>query len=216
MGYRVPWVRTHAAHAKEAFRHRPRPEENAVKETACLAFAALSAAAMADPETYVIDGKHTFPRFEYSHFGFTNQIHRFDRTGGRIVIDRAARTGSVDVTIDVTSVDTGNAQLNEHLQGEDFFDAKRFPNITFRSRTVKFEGDRVAEVDGNLTVKGITRPVTLAVTSFKCMPHPLVKKDACGANALAKVNRTDFNLGKYAPAVSDEVTLSIAVEAIKE
>lgn len=187
-----------------------------MKVAVLLVLAALSVPALAEPETYVIDGKHTFPRFEYSHFGFTNQIHRFDRTSGKIVIDRAARTGTLDVTIDVTSVDTGNSLLNEHLQGEDFFDAKKFPNITFKSRTMKFEADRVAEVDGNLTIKGITKPVTLTVTSFKCMPHPLVKKDACGANAVTKVNRTDFNLGKYAPAVSDEVTLSIAVEAIKE
>lgn len=193
----------------------PGPQENAMKEIACLALAALSAPAVADPELYTIDGNHTFPRFEYSHFGFTTQIQRFDRTSGKIVIDRAARTGAVDVNIDVASVDTGNAKLDEHLQSDEFFDAKQFPNIAFKSRTVKFDGDKVAEVDGNLTIKGITRPVTLTVTSFKCMPHPLLKKDACGANATTKINRTEFNLGKYAPAVSDEVTLSIAVEAIK-
>lgn len=187
-----------------------------MKGIALLALAALSAQAIAEAETYVIDGKHTYPRFEYSHFGFSNQIQRFDRTSGKIVIDRAARTGSVEVTIDVNSVDSGNAEFTEHLLGEDFFDAKRFPTILFKSRTMRFDGDRVAAVDGNLTVKGITKPVSLTVTSFKCMPHPLVKKEACGANATAKIYRTDFNLGKYAPAVSDEVTLSIAVEAIKE
>jgi polyisoprenoid-binding protein YceI len=187
-----------------------------VKKIAILALAAFSVGAMAEPETYVIDGKHTYPRFEYSHFGYTTQASRFNRTSGKIMIDRAARTGMVDVMVDTASVDSGNALFNEHLQGEDFFDVKRFPTMVFKSRTMKFDGDKVAEVDGNLTVKGITRPVTLAITSFKCMPHPLVKKDACGADATAKINRTEFNLGKYAPAVSDEVILRIAVEAIKE
>lgn len=183
---------------------------------AALALAAAALPAAAEPETYLIDNKHTYPRFEYSHFGYSTQIGRFDRTSGRIVLDRVARTGIVDVTIDATSVDSGNDLLNEHLRGEDFFDAKKFPAITFKSRAVKFEGGKVAEVDGSLTVKGITQPVALTVTSFKCMPHPLAKKEACGANATARINRTEFNAGKYAPAVSDEITLSIAVEAIKE
>lgn len=183
---------------------------------AVLALAAVALPAAAEQEIYVIDSKHTYPRFEYSHFGYTTQVNRFDRTSGRIVLDRAARTGMVDVTIDATSVNSGNSLFDEHLRGEDFFDVKNFPVITFKSRTLKFEGEKVASVDGNLTVKGITRPVTLAITSFKCMPHPLVKKDACGANATTRINRTDFNAGKYAPAVSDEVTLNIAVEAIKE
>lgn len=122
----------------------------------------------------------------------------------------------MEVNIDAASVDSGNAEFNEHLRGEDFFDVKKFPAITFKSRTMKFDGERLAEVDGNLTVKGITKPVTLVVTSSKCMPHPLVKKDACGADATTKIRRSEFNMGKYAPAVSDEVTLRIAVEAIKE
>lgn len=187
-----------------------------MKGLALAALAAIAMPALAEPETYVIDGKHTYPRFAYSHFGYSTQINRFDRTSGKIVIDRDAKTGIVDIVIDAGSVDSGNALFNEHLQGEDFFDVKRFPVITFKSRTVKFDRDRVAEVDGNLTVKGITRPVVLTVTSFKCMLHPLLKKDACGADATATINRTDFNAGKYAPAVSDEVTLDIAVEAIKE
>ncbi|HZX33307.1 MAG TPA: YceI family protein [Rhodocyclaceae bacterium] len=187
-----------------------------MKGIALFALIVFSVQAAAEPETYVIDGKHTFPRFEYSHFGFSNQIQRFDRTSGKIVIDRAAKTGSVEVAIDVNSVDTGNTELTAHLLSEEFFDAKHFPAILFKSRTMRFDDDRVAAVDGNLTIKGITKPVTLTVTSFKCMPHPLIKKEACGANATAKILRTDFNLGKYAPAVSDEVTLSIAVEAVKE
>jgi polyisoprenoid-binding protein YceI len=186
------------------------------KLTAFLLAAGLSLSAFAAPETYIIDNAHTFPRFEYSHFGYSNQVSRFDKTSGKIVLDRATKTGSVDVTIDTTSVDTGFALFNGHIQGEDFLDTKKYPTITFKSSKLNFKGDTLASVDGNLTIKGITKPVTLEITSFKCMPHPMTKKDACGANAVTKIKRTEFNAGKYAPNVSDEVTLTIAVEASKE
>lgn len=186
------------------------------KLLALLLAAGVSISATAAPETYVIDGAHTYPRFEYSHFGYSNQISRFDKTSGTIVLDRAAHTGSVDVVIDTTSVDSGFPVFNGHLQGEDFFDTKKYPTITFKSSKLHFNGDKLGSVDGNLTIKGITRPVTLEVTSFQCMLHPMLKKDACGANAVTKIKRTDFNNGKYAPYVGDEVTLTIAVEAVKE
>ena len=186
------------------------------KYLALLAAAGFSMSAMAAPETYVIDGSHTFPRFEYSHFGFSTQISRFDTTTGKIVLDRAAKSGSVDVVIDTKSVNTGFALFNKHIQGEDFLDTAKFPTITYKSTKLNFSGDKLASVDGNLTIKGITKPVTLTVTSFHCMPHPMLKKDACGANAVAKIMRSDFNAGKYAPNVGDELTLTFAVESIKE
>ncbi len=176
----------------------------------------LSTTAFAAPETYVIDGKHTLPRFEYSHFGYSTQLSRFDNASGKIILDRAAKTGSVDVVIDAKSVNTGSALFNEHIQGEDFFDTAKYPSITFKSNSLKFDGDKLVAVEGKLTVKGVTKPVTLNVTSFQCMPHPMLKKDACGANATAKIKRSEFNAGKYAPNVGDEVTLVIPVEAIKE
>jgi polyisoprenoid-binding protein YceI len=186
------------------------------KIIALILAAGVSLSAAAAPETYVIDNTHTFPRFEYSHFGYSNQISRFDKTSGTIVLDRASKSGSVDVTIDTTSVDTGYPLFNGHLQGEDFFDTKKYPTITFKSNKLNFTGDKLSSVDGNLTIKGITKPVTLDITSFHCMPHPMVKKDACGANAVTKIKRTEFNNGKYAPYVGDDVTLTIAVEAIKQ
>ena len=176
----------------------------------------FSAAAVAAPESFNLDPTHTAPRFEYTHLGYSNQQHRFDKTSGKIVLDRAARTGSVDVTIDAKSVNTGYALFNGHIQGEDFFSTGKYPTITFKSTAVKFDGDKPVAVDGNLTIKGVTRPVTLTVTSFHSMPHPMLKKDAIGANASAKLKRSEFNMGKNVPYVSDEVTLSIAVEAIKE
>jgi polyisoprenoid-binding protein YceI len=180
------------------------------------ALSAFSAAALAAPETYNVEPTHTYPRFEYSHFGYSNQQQRFDKTSGKIVLDRAAKTGSVDVTIDATSVNTGYALFNGHIQAEDFFNTAKYPTITFKSTGVKFEGDKPVAIDGNLTIKGVTKPVTLTVTSFHSMPHPMLKKDAIGANAVTKVKRSEFNMGKNVPYVSDEVSLTIAVEAIKE
>jgi polyisoprenoid-binding protein YceI len=169
----------------------------------------------AAPESFVIDGTHTFPRFEYSHFGYSRQANRFDRTSGTVTLDRAAKSGSVDVVIDAASVSTGYAVFDQHLRGEDFFDVAKHPNITFKSDSLRFDGDRLKQVEGVLTIKGIARPVTLEVNSFHCMPHPMRKKDACGANATAQFKRSDFNMGKHVPHVSDEVVLSIPIEAIK-
>ena len=188
-----------------------------MKRLIALAFAAsLSSVAFAAPETYVIDSNHTKPRFEYNHMGFSTQLSRFDTTTGTITIDRVAKTGSVDVTIDAKSVDTGYPLFNGHIQGEDFFDTAKYPMITFKSDKMKFEGDKLVAVEGNLTIKGITKPVTLTVTSFMCMPHPMMKKEACGANATAVVKRSEFNMAKYTPLVGDDVTLTIPVESIKQ
>ncbi len=192
-------------------------EELTMIRTALLSVAAIfSTAAMATPETYVIDGSHTLPRFSYSHFGYSNQMSRFDKTSGKIVLDRQAKTGSVEITIDTTSVNTGYPLFNEHIQGEDFLHTAKYPTMTFSANTLSFSGENLVRLDGTLTLKGISKPITLTVTSFQCMPHPMLKKDACGANATTMLKRSDFNMGKYAPNVSDEVAISIPVEAIKE
>lgn len=180
-----------------------------------LTLAFLSSGVTAKPAVFYIDSNHTEPRFEYDHFGYSNQIHSFDKTSGEIVYDRAAKTASVDIIIDSKSVNTGFALFNKLLQGPDYFDTAKYPTITFKSTKVKFEGDKPVAIDGNLTIKGITKPVTLTLTSFKEMPHPIMKKDAIGANAVTKIKRTEFNMGKYVPNVSDEVTLLIAVEAVQ-
>jgi polyisoprenoid-binding protein YceI len=187
------------------------------KLTAALILAAVAAApALAAPETYVVDGNHTFPRFSYSHLGYSIQMSRFDKATGTVSLDKAAKTAAVDIVIDTKSVNTGSATFNEHIQGEDFLDTAKYPTATFKSTKVNFEGDKPASIEGNLTLKGITKPVTLTVTDFKAAPHPMMKKDAIGANATTKVKRTDFNMGKNAPYVGDEVTIDIALEAIKQ
>lgn len=179
-----------------------------------LALAALPA--LAAPQTYVVDGAHSFPRFSYNHFGYSTQLSRFDRTTGTIVLDVAAKSATVDIVIDTTSVDTGFAQFNGDIQSGDFLDTAKYPKATFKSTKVIFDGDKPVSIEGNLTLKGVTKPVVLAVSSFQAMQNPMLKKDAIGANASATIRRSDFNAGKYAPYVSDEVRIDVALEAIKE
>ena len=177
-------------------------------------FATMTGSALAAPVTYNVDSSHTYPRFSYSHFGLSTQLSSFSKTTGKVIFDAAAKTGSVDITIDMKSVNTGFADFNEHIQGEDFLDTAKFPTATFKSTKVVFEGDKPKSIDGLLTIKGVTKPVTLSVTSFLATPHPMVKKPALGANAHTTIKRTEFNAGKYAPYVGDDVRIDIAIEAI--
>ncbi len=187
------------------------------KQLASLVLALAAASpALAAPETYTVDGTHTFPRFSYSHFGYSTQLSRFNSTSGKVVYDAAAKTGTVDIVIDAKSVDTGYATFNEHIQGEDFLDTAKFPTATFKSTKVVFEGDKPAKIEGQLTIKGVTKPVTLTVTDFKAAPHPMLKKPAIGANAWTVIKRSEFNAGKYAPYVGDDVRIDIAIEAIAQ
>ena len=181
---------------------------------------ALSAAAVAPafaaPVSYGVEANHTFPRFSYTHLGFTTQQSRFDKTTGTVVYDKEGRTGSVNITIETNSVSTGSTLFNQHIQGEDFLDTAKYPTVTFKSTKVNFDGDKPVSIEGDLTMKGITKRVTLTVTRFLAAPHPIQKKDTIGADAYTIVKRTDFNMGKYAPAVSDEVRIDIAIEALKQ
>jgi len=179
-------------------------------------FAALAGSAIAAPVTYGVDSTHTFPRFSYSHFGYSTQLSSFKNTSGKVVFDAEAKTGSVDIAIDMKSVNTGFEDFNGHLQGEDFLDTAKFPTATFKSTKVVFEGDKPKSIEGNLTIKGVTKPVTLTVTSFQAMPHPMMKKPALGANAFTTIKRSEFNAGKFAPYVGDDVRIDIAIEAMAQ
>ena len=173
---------------------------------------AAGGAAIAAPTTYIPNADHTFVRFSYDHLGFSTQESRFDKTTGTVTFDPVAKTGTVDLVIDTKSVDTGSELFNGHIQGADFLDTTQYPTATFRSTSVKFDGDRPVSVTGDLTLKGVTKPVTLNVTLFK---HGLnmMNKDGIGANATATIKRSDFNMTKYVPMVGDDVTLTIALEA---
>jgi polyisoprenoid-binding protein YceI len=176
----------------------------------------LAAPAFAAPEVFVIDNTHTYPRFSYNHMGFSTQLSRFNKTSGKVVFDREAKTGSVDIVIDMKSVDTGFDTFDEHIQAADYLDTARYPTATFKSTRVNFNGEKPSTIEGNLTMKGISKPVVLTVTSFQAIPHPMLKKDAIGANAYTIVKRSDFNAGKNVPAVGDEVRIDIALEAVKQ
>ena len=183
---------------------------------AALAFTGALASTVAAPVTYGVDGTHTFPRFSYSHFGYSTQLSSFSKTTGKVVFDAEAKKGSVDIVIDMKSVSTGFADFNEHIQGEDFLDTAKFPQATFKSTKVVFEGNKPQRIEGQLTIKGVTKPVTLTVTSFQAMPHPMMKKPALGANAFTVIKRSEFNAGKYAPYVGDDVRIDIAIEAMAQ
>jgi polyisoprenoid-binding protein YceI len=173
---------------------------------------AAGAPVLAAPVSYTPNANHTFVRFSYDHMGFTTQESRFNKTTGTVTLDAAAKTGAVDLTIDTKSVDTGSDLFNGHIQGPDFLNTAQFPTATFKSTSIKFDGDKPVSIEGQLTLKGVTKPVTLTVTSFKHAPD-MMKKDSIGANATATIKRSDFQMSKYVPMVGDDVTLSIAIEA---
>lgn len=182
-----------------------------------IAVAALAALVTvpAAAETYVLDPVHSQPAFETRHLGFSNQTGSFTQSSSRVTIDRAAKKGAVDVTIDATSIRTFDAnRLDAIVKGDKYFNVEKFPTITFKSDNVKFDGDRVVGVEGELTMLGVTKPVTLDVQNFVCGAHPSNKKPMCGAQATATIKRSDWGMTAgipYAPA--DEVKIIIPIEA---
>lgn len=179
------------------------------------ALAVCTASVQAAPETYVIDASQTASLFSYRTLGLSSQTHRMERTTGKVMFDPVAKTGSADVIIDATSVNTGHALLDKTIQTADFFDTARHPVITFKSTRMVLDGDQPS-MTGELTIKGITRPVTLAVSHFQCMPDPTFLVDACGARASVTIKRSDFNMGKLALLVSNEITLNLAIKAVRQ
>jgi len=177
---------------------------------ACLPFAAHAA------DSYTIDPAHTFPHFSISHLGFSTMQGRFDKSSGKITLDRTAKNGSVDIAIEAASVSTGFAKRDEHLKSPDFFNAAEFPSITYKSSAVKFKGDAPATVEGSLTLLGVTKPVTLTIDAFKCGANPMNKKEECGAAASAQFKRSDFGMKFGLPGVGDDIKLVFEVEAYKD
>lgn len=180
---------------------------------ASLLLSAFAVPALAAPKTYVIDPTHTYPKFSYNHLGLSVQQSRFNNTSGTVVFDAEAKTGAVDIEIDMASVDTGSDKFNDHIKGADFFDVAKFPKATFKSTRVKFDGDKPVAVDGDLTIKGVTKPVTLEVVSFAHKEHPMKRKDTIGANAHVSIKRSEFNAGKFVPVIGDDVLIQISLEA---
>ncbi len=179
---------------------------------ALLAFAA--APAFAAPVTYKIDPTHTIVLAQWNHFGFSNPSASFGNVEGTLVYDAAdVARSSVEVTLPLSGLEGFSAKFNEHLRSADFFDAAKFPKATFKSTKVEAAGEGKLKVTGDLTVKDITRPVVLDVTLNKAADHPMTKAPTIGFDATTTLSRTEFGVGNYAPAVSDEVELRITTEA---
>ncbi len=186
--------------------------------SACaLAFFVSVTAAAAD-ETYVLDPAHSQPLFEVQHLGgFSTQRASFSKISGKVTLDRAAKKGSVDVTIDTASIRTFSEPLDAQVKGEDFFNVTKYPTMTFKSTSVVFDGDKIASIDGELTMLGVAKPVTLKVANFTCGEHPFNKKPMCGGEAVANIKRSNWGMSYGAPkAVSDEVKLILPFEAARE
>lgn len=178
---------------------------------------ALGAAAPAAAETYVGDPGHTFASFETGHLGISWIRGRFNRTPtARVVLDRAAKKGTIDVAIDAASIDTGHETRDKHLRSSDYLDVEKFPAITFKSGNLKFNGDVLTGADGELTIVGVARPVHLNVTSFRCIQHPVNKREMCGADASLAIKRSEWGIKRGATGIGDDVKISIQIEAYKE
>ena len=153
---------------------------------------AMAGTAVAAPVTYTIDPDHTYPSFEADHFGgLSTWRGKFNRSSGEITLDRAAGSGTVEVAIDTASIDFGHDALNEHARGADLFDTAKYPQATYTGQLVDFVDGRPTRVTGELTLHGVTRPVELEIRSFKCMPHPMLKRELCGADALATIRQPE-------------------------
>jgi len=178
--------------------------------------ASLIAAPACAADSYTIDSRHTWPVFEVNHMGFSTQRGRFNKSSGKITLDTAAKKGSVDITIETASLDMGFDKWDEHMKSEDFFNAEFYPTMHFASSKLVFDGDKIAAAEGSFTLLGVTKPLTLTVSNFRCAPHPMNKKQTCGADITATLKRSEFGMTKYVPAVSDEVKISVPVEAVKD
>ena len=184
-----------------------------------LAVAAATAltAGAAQAANYAIDPTHTFVTFEISHFGATTNRARFDKKQGTVEFDRAAKTGKVDISIDVTSVNSGTPPFDKHLQSADLFDAAKHPTIKFVSDKFSFNGDKVSEVSGQLTLLGKTAPVTLKATQFNCYDSPMLKREVCGGDFEATIDRTQWGVNYGIDwGFTKNVRLVVQIEAIKQ
>jgi len=179
--------------------------------------ASAGAVVQAEPVTYKLDSNHTWTTWEVRHFGTSTYRGRFGKKEGTVTIDRTARTGRVELTIDLTSVDTGVDHLNHHLQEADFFDTEMYPTATFVGEDFRFDGDSVSEVRGQLTLKGKTLPVTLKASNFNCYQNPALKKEVCGGDFSTTLHRSDWGVSYASPfPVAEDVRLNIEVEGIRQ
>ncbi len=174
----------------------------------------ISGVAFAAPVTYILDPSHTYPSFEADHMGgLSTWRGKFTTNSGKVVYDKDAKSGTIEVTVDMNSIDFGMTKMNDHAKGPDIFDAAKYPTATYSGKFSKFGAAGPTEAQGTLTMHGVTKPVTLTINSFLCKPSPMTKKEVCGADASATFNRSDFGVSygdKF--GFKQEVKLQIQVE----
>ena len=176
-----------------------------------------SGAAMAAADTYAIDPTHTYVTFEARHFGTSTNRGRFDKKSGTVSIDRAAKTGKVDVSLETSSINTGYEAFNKHLKSKDFFNAEAFPTATFVSDKVIFDGDKVSAVVGTLTLLGKGQTITLKANNYNCYQNPMLKREVCGGDFDTTITRSEFGMDYgIAYGIPDNVHLIIQIEAVKQ
>ena len=188
-----------------------------IRKLILVASALSVGAAVAEPVTYNIDSGHTYPAFEADHMGGMSKWRgKVNSTSGSVTLDRAAKSGEVSVTMDMASIDFGHDKMNEHARSADMFDVAKFPTATFKGKVSKWNGDAPAEVDGQLTLHGVTKPLKLTINSFMCKPNPMTRKETCGADAAATLDRADYGVsyGKDFGFKMD-VKLLISIEAVR-
>jgi len=182
-----------------------------------LALALVAGAALADPVTYQIDPSHTYPSFEADHFGGVSVWRgKFTKSSGTVVVDREKSTGTVDITVDASSIDFGMPKLNEHARSAEMFDVEKFPTATYKGTLAGFKNGVPTEVHGEFTLHGVTHPLTLTLNQFLCKTYPMDKKEHCGADASATINRADYGISygdKY--GFNMRVKLAIQVEGVR-
>ena len=184
---------------------------------ACLAASwSMPHSAAAQMQSYTIDPSHTYPSFAASHLGISWWRGRFNKSSGKVTLDKAAKAGTVEVQMEAASLDFGHNKMNETVRGKDFFDAEQFPLIIFKGKFSRFEADKPVEVTGELTLLGVTKPVMLKIDSFKCITHNLLKREVCGADVQGSFNRSEFGMNRGIPKPEEPVRLAIQVEAIIE
>jgi polyisoprenoid-binding protein YceI len=167
-------------------------------------------------DNYTVDPTHTWPVFEVNHLGFSTQRGRFNKTGGKITLDIAAKKGSVEIVVDTASLDMGFDKWDKHMKSEDFFNVDKFPTMSFKSDRLIFDGDKLIAAEGAFTLLGVTKPLRLTVSNFHCGLNPMTKAPTCGAEITATIKRSEFGMTKYIPAVGDEVKISSPVEALQD
>ena len=184
---------------------------------AASAFALMASASAFAADVYKLDATHTSVTFQYTHFGFSHPTGKFMNAEGAVTLDKTTpANSSVEVSFAIAGINTGVPALDAHLKSPDFFDADKFPTATFKSTKVEQTSPTTAKVTGDLTIHGVTKPVTLNVTLNKEDIHPMMKKDDAGFTATGSILRSDFGMGNYVPMVSDQIDLYIEAEAIAQ